>query len=252
MRVKIEGGWVYNVIGGPLVDSSYENRNVVDISMTGGEVEAIFGGAGDAATYGNRIIKVLGGTVNYSVFGGSNGYQSNEGAGTLNGSTYLYIGGKATIGTAAHVSNENDKFWGAESGSVFGIGNGKTGSSTIGSCDNSTIIIGDKAKVLKNVYGGGNWGATGISSSNNTSTTDIVMFSGTVNGSIYGGGNNNGSGSSSKSSTITIDVLNGTVLKNVYGGSKALGRVYGNVNVNVDGGTITNVYGGNDIWKRYC
>ena len=245
VRIKIEGGWAFNVIGGPLIDSGLQSRNVVDVTMTGGSVEAIFGGAGDAATYGNRIIKVLGGTVEYSVFGGSNGYQSNEGAGTLNGTTYLYIGGTATIGTADNIEDENKKY-GFESGSVFGIGNGKTGSSTIGSCDNSNIIVNDKAKVLGNVYGGGNWGATGVNSSSNTSTTNIKVLKGTISGSVYGGGNNNGSGSSSKSSTVNVNVDDGTITGNVYGGSKALGTVYGNVNVRVDGGTIHSVYGGGE------
>ena len=246
MKLKLEGGSIYNIIGGPLVTSSYENRNVVDVSMTGGTVEAIFGGAGDAATYGNRIIKVTGGKVNYSVLGGSNGYQSEEGAGKVNGATYVYVGGTATIGDMTHVSDPNDKFYGFEAGSVFGIGNGKTGSSTVGSCDSSNVIINDHATINKNVYGGGNWGATGVVATENTNTTNIVVAGGEVKGSVYGAGNNNGSGSDTKTSTITINILGGTIDNNVYGGSKALGRVYGNVNVNVDGGTITNVYGGGE------
>ena len=246
MKLKVEGGWAYNLIGGPLVNSTYQNRNVVDITMTGGSVESIYGGAGDAATYGNRIIKVLGGVVNYSIFGGSNGYQSDEGKGTLNGSTYIYVGGNATIGLEANVNDANAKMFGAEAGSVFGIGNGKTGSSTIGSCDNSNIIINDNAKILKNVYGGGNYGATGVNSTSSTTTTTIKMLNGTVSGSIYGGGNNNGSGSSSKASTINLTVENGTVKGNVYGGSKTLGRVYGDTNVTVNGGKVTNVYGGGE------
>lgn len=246
MRLKIEGGWSYNVIGGPLVTDGNKSRNVVSIYMTGGNVESIFGGAGDAATYGNRIISITGGTVNYSVFGGSNGYQSNEGKGTLNGSTYLYIGGNATIGDEDNVDDENAKMFGAEAGSVFGIGNGKTGSSTIGSCDNSNIVINDNAKILKNVYGGGNYGATGVNSSSSTTTTNIKMLNGKVSGSIYGGGNNNGSGSTSKTSTINITMEKGTVDGNVYGGSKTLGRVYGSTNLAINGGTVNNVYGGGE------
>ena len=246
MRLKIEGGWSYNVIGGPLVTQANRAKNVVNLYMTGGEVEGIFGGAGDAATYGNRILQITGGTVNFSVFGGSNGYQSDEGKGTLNGDTYIYIGGNATIGKQSNVDDQNARFFGSEAGSVFGIGNGKTGSSTIGSCDNSNIIINDNAKIKKNVYGGGNWGATGVSSTTNTSNTRIKMLGGTVSGSIYGGGNNNGSGSSSKSSTINISVEKGTITGSVYGGSKALGRVYGNTNVTILGGTMTNVYGGGE------
>ena len=92
-------------------------------------VDIIIGGAGTSATYGNRIISVTGGTVNYSVFGGSNGSDGDEGDGTLNGTPYVYIGGNATIGDEDLVEN-NNKLFGAEAGSVFGIGNGKTGNWT--------------------------------------------------------------------------------------------------------------------------
>ena len=245
IKLKIEGGWVYNVIGGPLFASGYSTKNVVNINMTGGEVENIFGGAGLSATYGNRIIAVTGGQVNYSVFGGSNGYSGSDGDGTVNGSTYIYIGGNATIGNSTNVNN-NTTIFGAEAGSVFGIGNGKSGSSSIGSCDNSNIVINDNARILRNVYGGGNYGATGVSSSSNTNRTNIKMISGTVSGSIYGGGNNNGSGSSSKTATVDVTIENGTVTGNVYGGSKTLGTVYGNSTVKVTGGTVTNVYGGGE------
>ncbi len=246
VRLKVEGGWAYNIIGGPLIPQSLRTTNIVNVAMTGGEVDSIFGGAGDAATYGNRIIAVTGGTVNYSVFGGSNGYQSDEGKGTLNGSTYIYIGGRATIGNETYVNNNTNSSFGFESGSVFGIGNGKTGSSTIGSCDNSNIVIADYAHILRNVYGGGNYGAVGVNSSATTTTTNIKMVDGSVDGSIYGGGNNNGSGSSSKASTINIEIDKGTVGNNVYGGSRNLGRVYGDTNVSVYGGTVKNVYGGGE------
>ena len=246
MRLKVEGGYSYNIIGGPLISTDYTSRNPVNIYMTGGEIDAIFGGAGESATYGNRIISITGGTVNYSVLGGSNGYISSEGNGTINGTPYIYIGGKATIGNQDLIDDDSISTFGFESGSVFGIGNGRSGSSTIGSCDNSVIVIDEKAKILSNVYGGGNYGATGVNSTSNTTTSTIKMYNGTVSGSIYGGGNNNGSGSSSKSSTITIDVLGGTVSGNVFGGSKALGRVYGNTNVNILGGTVSSVYGGGE------
>ena len=92
-KVKVEGGYIYNLIGGPISDSSRENYNDIYIYMTGGNVDMITGGAGTSATYGNRILQITGGTVNYSVFGGSNGQDGSSSDGTLNGSTYLYIGG---------------------------------------------------------------------------------------------------------------------------------------------------------------
>ncbi len=243
-RARIEGGDIYNLIGGPLVPSSRANVNDIIMNISGGEIDMVIGGAGRSATYGNRIINITGGKVNYSVFGGSNSYSGSDGEGTLNGSTYVYVGGNAVIGDSTLVSNQT-KLFGAEAGSVFGIGNGKSGTSTIGSADNSTIVIDGNANILGNVYGGGNYGATGVSSSNTTTSSTIVMYDGMINGDIYGGGNNNGAGDSSTVATIDITMYKGNVLGSIYGGSNAQGTIYGSTNVKVYGGEVTNsVYGG--------
>lgn len=75
---KIEGGYIYNLIGGPITSSNRGSKNDTFIYMTGGEVDFLTGGAGTSTTYGNRIIQVTGGVVNYSVFGGSNGYNGSS------------------------------------------------------------------------------------------------------------------------------------------------------------------------------
>ena len=245
-KIKVEGGWIYNLIGGPLTSSSRASINDIYIDMTGGVVDFIIGGAGTSTTYGNRIISVTGGIVNYSVFGGSNGYDGSSGDGTLNGDSFIYIGGNATIGNESLIESNTEK-WGVESGSVFGIGNGSENIPSIGSNDNSNIIIDGEAHILRNVYGGGNYGATGISSTSNKNNTNINIYGGTIEGSVYGGGNNNGAGSSSKTSTINIIMSNGTVKGSIYGGSRTVGIVYGNVNINVNRGQIDNsVYGGGE------
>ena len=241
-RLKFEGGWVYNIIGGPI---SADDADINDtyIQMTGGEADIIFGGAGTSATYGNRIIQVTGGQVNYSVFGGSNSYQGTSSEGTIIGDSLVYIGGNAIIGDE---DNLDGTLFGSESGSVFGIGNGRSGMSSLGSNANSNIII-DGGTILRNVYGGGNYGAVGASSSQATTTTEIQILDGTVNGSIYGGGNNNGAGADNKQATVTIDMSGGTIKGNVYGGSRQTGTIYGDVNVNIMGGTVeTSVYGGGE------
>ncbi|MBQ9853983.1 MAG: hypothetical protein IJO57_03000 [Bacilli bacterium] len=243
-RIKVEGGYIFNINGGPLTRTGREEVNDIFIFMTGGTVDMIYGGAGTTATYGNRIISITGGTVNYSVFGGSNGADGDEGDGTLNGTPYIYIGGTATIGNETYVNN-NNTLWGAEAGSVFGIGNGSDGSSTIGSSDNSIIIIDGKANIKRNVYGGGNFGATGVSSDLDSTYTKIIINGGFIDGSVYGGGNRNGAGSTDKAATITVTMTGGNVVGSVYGGSNVLGTIYGSTNVNILGGEIsTNVYGG--------
>ena len=245
-KIKVEGGYIYNLIGGPLTHEDRKQYNDSYIYMTGGEVDIIIGGAGRSPTYGNRIIQVTGGTVNYGVLGGSNGSGSDtqDGDGIVNGSSYLYIGGKAIIGSDSLINN-NTTLWGVSSGSVFGNGNGKSGSEYIGSNDNSYIIIDGEAEIKGSVYGGGNYGATGVRSTASTTETKINIIGGTVNNDVYGGGNQNGSGSTSKSSTITINQTGGTVKGSIYGGSNVSGTIYGVTNVNVLDGTVdTNVYGG--------
>ena len=150
---KIEGGYIYNLIGGPISANTHSEINDIYIYMTGGNVDCIIGGAGTTATYGNRILSLTGGSVNYSVFGGSNGWNGASGDGTLNGSSLIYIGGDCLVGNPVLVSS-NSTLWNAEAGSVFGIGNGSTTASTIGSNDNSNIIIDGSSHILRNVYGG--------------------------------------------------------------------------------------------------
>lgn len=243
-KTKIEGGWIYNLIGGPSVGSSRSNYNDIYLYMTGGEVDSIVGGAGLSTTYGNRVLAITGGVVNYHVFGGSNGYIGNSGDGKLTGSSFIYVGGNALIGNDNNVNN-NTKLWGAEAGSVFGIGNGNSSNDSIGTNDNSAIIIDGDAIVSGNVYGGGNYGATGINGTGNN-YTHINLLGGLVKGNVYGGGNNNGAGSSSKFK-VNI-VLNGGVVEgSIYGGSRTKGTISGSVNLNLLSGHVkTSCYGGGE------
>ena len=242
--IKVEGGYIYNLNGGPLTEETDSKGELNDtfIYMTGGSIDAIFGGAGTTTTYGNRIIQVTGGTVNYSVFGGSNGTDGGNADGAITGDTYVYIGGTATIGTDDNINN-NRTLWGAESGSVFGAGNGNTRYATIGSVNNSNIIINDKAVVKQNVYGSGNYGTVGYSGSG-TSNTNIQILGGTI-GSAFGSGNHSGSGRNGRvTSSINISMTNGTVKDSIYGGSNQEGTVYGSANITLSGGQTKDVYGG--------
>lgn len=249
--VKVEGGYIYNLIGGPLSVSNHSNINDIYIYMTGGTVDLVTGGAGTSTTYGNRIIQITGGTVNYSVFGGSNGSDGSSTDGTLTGSSYVYIGGKATIGNEDNITN-NRKLFGAESGSVFGAGNGNETYPSIGSVDNSNVIISDEAVIKQNVYGSGNYGTVGYSSSQN-GQTHIKILEGTINGSVFGSGNNSGSGKAATSGynstparniDVTIEMEDGQVVNGIYGGSNQEGILHGNTTINVTGGTIKDIYGG--------
>lgn len=243
-RVKYEGGYTYNLIGGPVTGSNRSNYNDSYMYITGGEIDMVIGGAGQTATYGNRIIQMTGGMINYSIFGGSNGYESGNGDGTVNGSSYIYVGGKSIVGKSEYVNNKRE-LYGATAGNIFGIGNGNSSYDTIGSSDSSVIVINDEAQINNDVYGGGNFSSVGVSSTKSSTTTDIEVLGGTIYGSLYGGGNKNGSGSSNKNATITINMYAGDIYGGLYGGANKKGTIYGTSNINVYGGTIhTSIYGG--------
>ena len=249
--VIVEGGWIYNLIGGPTDNRGNgtdpnRNKNQVIMNIKGGEIDMVFGGAGRSTTSGNRVINMTGGTVNYSVFGGSNGYsgddQNDSNRGVLDGDTFLYIGGNATVGT----TGTPETLYGAERGSVFGIGNGNAQYSKIGSARNSNVVIDGSATIKNNVYGGGNFGAVAATLTSGTTNTKISIKGGTISGSVYGGGNNNGSGNTNVTSTINIEMTGGQAA-NIYGGSRTKGTIYGGSTVNIVGGTVTNsVYGGGE------
>lgn len=267
----IEGGTQANVIGGPLsVESNVKSGNTflndTFIYVKGGTPSIIVGGAGASSTYGNRVIQVTGGTVGYAVFGGSNGVTGSDGGtypGILYGDSYVYIGGHATIGND---SSTNHSVSQVESGSVFGAGNGNSSSVGVGSVNNSYIVIDGEATIKKNVYGGGNYGATGYGNSTtyNPSNTEILIAGGTINGSVYGAGNNNGAGNYAHTITsgggwnqtrvnfydidskIKINMTGGNVKTGIYGGSNISGIVYGSTELNIKNGSATSVYGGGE------
>ncbi len=236
----IEGGWIYNLIGGPLAADDRKDVNDIVINIKGGEVDMVTGGAGNSKTTGNRIINMTGGTVNYSIFGGSNGYLGSNSDGVLDGSTLIYVGGNATVG------GQSDELFGVESGSIFGGGNGNASYDTIGTVSNSYVIIDGSADIKKNVYGAGNYGPVGPQNSG-TTKTNIDIFGGTIEGNVYGGGNRNGLGSTSVVGTLNISMTDGEVKGSIFGGSRTKGTIYGNVSVNAVGGTIyTDIYGGGE------
>ena len=258
--LTIEGGRIFCINGGPSIVNGYAGNHVA-IRVKGGEIENITGGAGVTQTRGNRIVSVTSGTINNSVAGGSNSSISGGSSpGAMAADTLVYIGGNAVIGT------RTDGLFYVNPGDVFGAGLGRDDEYTHnnnnyssdvnrkrGVVNNSHVIInGDSSSnfsINGNVFGGGNFGATGIQQDANTSTT-IDILDGSIKGSVFGGANKNGAGKSGYTHQVTINMSGGTVgtaanNKSVYGGSNEHGTVYGNVTMNMTGGTVTgDIYGG--------
>ncbi len=240
-RVTVLGGIINSVNGGPCVANNL-STNSTAFYMLGGYANTVYGGAATTTTYGNRIVSITGGVVGYNVFGGSNAYNGGSSDGQLSGSTLIYVGGNSVIGSDDTSGNR----FNAEHGSVFGAGNGQSGSSSAGRVFSSHIIIDGSTTINGNVYGGGNYGSVGFSSSNSKDAT-IEVHGGDIKSNIYGGGNNIGTAMSSVESNTYLNYYDGKLEGSLFGGSRTNGTIYGSTNIKVFGGNIlTDVYGGGE------
>lgn len=226
----VEGGDVANIIGGLKITSG----SGVDtrIYVKGGYVRNIVGGAGYSTTYEDRIIQVTGGTIRYSISGGSNGvYATGSGSdGKIeNCNTLVYVGGEAKIGEEATLGTT---LYDVAAGCVLGAGNGNDDVENSGQVNNSHIIIDGNAHIYNSVYGGGNFGIVGPPDAT-AATAKIEILGGTIDGNVYGGANQN-----HIYGQTLINVKGGQVKGAVYGGSNQKGTVYTTSTINVTGGTL--------------
>ncbi len=170
-RIIVEGGRVSNIIGGLGINSGDKNTYKTYMYVKNGSIINIVGGAGRSTTYGDRMIQVTGGSIDYSVSGASNGFFSeSNNPGDLSGKTMVYVGGTANIGT------QNDSLYGVSAGSVLGAGNGNNIASiatTVGKAEQTHVIINDGATVNGSVYAGGNYGQ--VRPANYTDTADYTL-----------------------------------------------------------------------------
>ena len=180
--------------------------NSVNVYMYGNAtVTNAFNGGNSAGILGTtaqttRGIYANGATVG-NIYGGSND------SGTLS-ETFVYCDSGATIGN------------------VYGGGYG-----------NSTNILGDTNVEIKgnttvtgNVFGGGDSGAVGGS-------TSVKINPATIQGTVYGGGNN-----ADVSGSTDVDIDNSSVQK-VYGGGND-GAVGESTSIDIKSSTGTTIYGG--------
>lgn len=224
-----------------IADECYVERNVYG----GGNYGYVCAGTGHKSD-----IHVMGGTVDGSVFGGSNNQNGQivniyVTEGQVNSGVY---GGSNTTGTVAGpISiqvNGGTVGDGTDGDGIFG---GGYGASTIVT-GNVSVTLGasttatDSATVYGNVYGGSALGRTNNGSATNTTT--VTMNKALVNGNLFGGAYGNGANVNGR---ITVNVNGGRVNGNVFGGGDAAAYSKAGQNypvVNMTGGQVTNVFGG--------
>ena len=277
--VVVEGGEFGCMNGGrgtSATSAAYDPENnapVVTLRIKDGLFHgAIYGGAADSETRGNRAIIITGGEIQSWVAGANNGTGTQSGSSAaVVADAYVYVGGDAIIGgdnaNAVNITN---------GGQVFGAGRGK--SDQRASVVNSYVVIADGATISNNnntssypvggnVYGGGNYGyVTTVSNvyilggtiqrhvfggayGNNyvIPTSNVYVRGGTVNGSVYGGSNSNGTVGTEGVHLATVNMSDGETT-NVFGGGlgESTNMANGTI-VNISGGLINNnVYGGGE------
>ncbi len=223
------GGNVYggnNTNGSPkgnitvLVDGP---ANLAEKEVTPLDLNDVFGGGKHAATYGIPSVVVRGcETVVDRVFGG---------------------------GDAASVPSTNVTIWGGRITDAFGGGNGESVAAHVGYEANGTteytlgtgnVSLTIKGGSITNTYGGSNTlgnirGSVSVTVDKDPEACDIAITN------LYGGGNE----ADGKAGTITIACTGDGTIDNVYGGANNA-DVDGDIVLNINGGNIGNVFGGNN------
>lgn len=209
----------------------------------------VYGGGNFGYAQTSTDVYVSGGTVQGSVFGGSN---QNNGpvinikmvGGLIEGGLY---GGSNTTGTiSANVTMQIDGGTVGNGDSGDGVFGGGYGSSTIVT-GNLSLTLGastsaaDSATVNGNVFGGSALGST--NTGNATNTTTVTMNKALINGNLFGGALGNGAVVNGK---ITVNVNGGRVNGNIFGGGDAAAYSPSSNHpvVNMTGGQAINVFGG--------
>ena len=249
--LTIEGGEFASVNGGR---GNYQENVALDddivfsLRMKGGTIHgSIYGAASANPSHGGRRVVITGGTVEGWIAGGCDG--TSSGGGSTIGDAYFYIGGNGIVGSSSRPNID-----GTSAGNIFGAGRGMSNHGTSAnpaSMRNAYIAVADNGYVLRNVYGGGDYGYTGVTQSDGTisdqTAANFYILGGTVEGAVHGGGNNNNSACSNANITMTGGLVKG----GIYGGSNNSGTMAYNVNIQVNGGQVgtdaahpANIHGG--------
>lgn len=223
------------------------NTNTL-VTISDGTVRTVYGGgmgqtsptAIEALVNGNAQVAIAGGTIN-----GTTIYAT--GASAIKGGVFCgcnergTVKGNAVVGITGVVGKADNHI------NVYGGGLGEN-TNVQGSV---AVTIG--ANVYGDVYGGSAKGLVNYAYVNNASpttpttgdvTTGVILNSGAVDGDIYGGGHGLDGASANVGRAVTV-TINGGSVKNVFGCNNLLGAPQSTVQVDIQDGTVSqNVYGG--------
>lgn len=250
VTLNLYGGTIGQAFGGNKGGGSITGNITVNVEDHGLdcplEVHHVFG-AGDQAVYTaptgvgardyNPMVYVnhlrTGKTITGNVYGGGNGDPDDDTQvpGSVTGNPMVIIGDTTT---------GHESYRAAISGNVYGGGNA---AKVVG----PTKVVLQKANstVGGDIYGGGNLAHV-------TGSSNVNVLGGTVSQDVYGGGALANVGTSNSDSTIVT--ISGGTIRDVYGGglgqtspTSIAALVNGKVKVKALGGTISNMFGCNNV-----
>ena len=244
-NLYITGGTIGGNVGGvnALVTSYDSKGNPVydDKEYNPNIVGGVFGGACQNKG-GNVNIYMTGGVVNGGLYGGSND------SGTLSGNVNMKItGGQiGRISDAGVIASSNIHGGGYGEHTIIS-GNVDI---TLGSINQNT----DGVSVYGDVYGGSALGNVNGTETNTTYHTNITLNKGVIHGSIYGGALGQKSGINGGANDIFANIyapvvvnIKGGSVTNVFGANNINGAPQQSVTVNISGGNMNYVYGGGNL-----
>ncbi len=213
----------------------------------------VYGGGNFGYAQTSTTVYVSGGTVQGSVFGGSN--QNNGPAinikmigGLIEGGLY---GGSNTTGTISNsVTMQIDGGQVGTPSQHANIHGGGFGQATRVS-QNVDLTLGsgcdatDGVTVYGDVYGGSALGYVNGTSATNTYHTYVTLYKGTIYGGLYGGGLGSSTVAANVYGPVQVKVYGGSVRPNDGTGENGSGGVFGcnNVNGTPMGSVTVDLYG---------
>lgn len=227
-KATIEGGDIYQINGSSSISFSKEDLNSTYLYVKGGSINVVSLGGDETTTSGSRVASITSGDITNSIIMGST--SSN----TLNGNSFLYVGGSSQIGSS---DKQDLSYYPDMEGVIYGLGYGPS-SNSVTTNGNSNIIIDGNATVTGNVYLGGK-----NTTDKGKSNLSLDLKSGTITGNIFGSSEE---GNVLGSSTININ--NTKINGSLFGGNDKSGTTTGDVTINFNSGEITeSLYGGGNL-----
>ncbi|MFV0412301.1 MAG: InlB B-repeat-containing protein [Oscillospiraceae bacterium] len=235
--VDIYGGKIDYVYSGP-TSSSGQNTSKATITVHGGAIGRLYGGAGPSNKVGSSSLTVNGGTVDYVYGGGSTGSITGSVAMNLNGGTIKTVYGSGFGTTSSSQININAPGENQLAGTIYAGGLG-------------TVTDFVKVNVQSGKIGwllGGQTAPTGITTPKTLPKSIITVAGGKIENLVGGSYVSSASGSMAVEE-LEISIQNGVVdnlfLGGYVGSSATNNTIVKKATLDIAGGTITSnkIYG---------